>query len=166
MPSSDMNRVFFERSGTCRTVAYALCMVVFGTAGLFGLISAAWQMARDGFPWQHLLGVIFVGLWTAAMSGIAAAIGWGFFFRPETHSRIDGSGIHIDSKHWAWNDVAVIFSKGDGAGDWLCFHGRGLFSMDHMIHPLPHLPPAEAEQILFELDGYLTEHFPDVRIIY
>ncbi|HEY1785816.1 MAG TPA: hypothetical protein VGG30_09720, partial [Pirellulales bacterium] len=63
MPVDDVSRVFFERTGTYRKATYGLIVLVFGTAGLFVLITGLWHLATEGFQDGQPLGVIFTSIW-------------------------------------------------------------------------------------------------------
>lgn len=167
-PPRGEDEPFFECVRSSRHLVYIVFAIIFGGAGVAGLVAVIIAAARQQIEINEntLLGLIAGTIWITGMLGIGGMIGWQLLRNRELTFRIDRRGISISREHWPWSDIRWIGLRTAGSFDnsvYFAFGTRGP-SPDRWLPYYPPVARVEALQAIEDIAAYLDEHFPDVSV--
>lgn len=159
--------VFLESRSKCRTkaaVGGVLISTAVCTCLLFPLITTVLNR-----PWKDLpTGTVFALLCPSWFLALTLLVGWHVLRNTEVYTRLDGAGIWIDDKQFAWDQIDRLWGREVG----LTRQRVNLWAQERSVDGLPQegipLAPVlllhEYIELRDRLGAYLRERHPHVRL--
>ena len=161
----DEPTTFLQRTSSLRHWGYWFAFI-FGIA----MASAGGWMLWNSllqYGWEilgHPLGLLFVFVFIVGGLGFALYVGYLLLFAPLIEARIDTSGITINAKHWAWDDIKSVYNRAMSPdANILCFQPKR-FSSERLINIMPYLTSDETYEILDQIERFTERNYPHVTI--